>query len=457
MAEVSALTQLYLKISDSLSEEDVRDLRAILVPDVLSQGRVEQATPLEMFNMLEADNKIGKGNLGLLVEILTCLGRAKLADEAECLEQEQRREGQGEAAIAASKQTVPMSGAHRTLLLRNYPTIYLELDATRVLDYLHQQGVLTDEMRQEILAIPEDQRHNRTRRLLDLILQMGDNAFAIFRTALGHAGYQHLMELLTGEQQHMPPMPMALAIDIYSGSQGKEDFNVHIKEQPHVIIPNEQLLTTIYQKDQILQLKTKMKDDELRALNIYEEKQVELLEGAKANLSQESLEKKFDELQAKVEEQHAIIIRTYRGCVILFLTFESEPKFAHFWGSYSSGDLSTTLSELLMTEEMRSLEGEDQLVLKTMVLEQDYRAWRDFFGKDDPQLPEEEQVEQVTSQLAALGTFGQQRRKAGSIRSIASARSAASTMSSGSVLSSDSGYTSTGSQMTLSEGENSFV
>eukprot|EP00058_Branchiostoma_floridae_P016979 XP_002602467.1 hypothetical protein BRAFLDRAFT_86851 [Branchiostoma floridae] len=343
MPQLPALTLLLVKISQSLTVEDVRDLRALIVDD-LGAARVENARPLEIFNMLKQDNKIGNGDLGFLVQILRSLGKGRLAEEAEQLEQLQRSTEVQVAAVP--QQTVPMSGTYRTLLLRNYPTIYLELDATRVLDYLHQQGVLTDEMRQTILAIPED--HHRTGTLLQMILQMGENVFTIFRTALGHAGYPHLMELLTGEQQHMP----------------------------------------------------------------------------------QSLERRFDEVQAKVEEKHAIIVRTYRGCVILFLTFESEPKFAHFWGSYTSGDLSNTLSELLITKEMRSLEGGDQLVVRTLVLEQDYRAWRDFFNKGDPQLPEEEQVEQVTSHLAALGTSRHteeleitQKTRAGSIRSIASVQS----------------------------------
>ncbi|CAH1244169.1 TRIM3 [Branchiostoma lanceolatum] len=248
-----------------------------------------------------------------------------------------------------------MSEAHRTLLLRNYPTLYQDLDATRVLDYLHEHRVITDGMREEILAIPEDQRHHRTRRLLHHILQSGDDAFITFRTALGHAGYPHLVELLTGGQQQLMP-------------------------------------------------------------------------------------RKFDyQLTSQV-------------------WLEAMPKFEHFWGCCTSGDLSTTLSELLLTEEMRGLEGGDQLVVKTLVLEQDVRAWRDFYRKGDPQ-PQDEQVEQVTSQLASLDTSRQteelqvrQKTRAGSIRSIASIQSAASTLSSGSVLSSDSGYASAGSHMTLTEG-----
>ncbi|XP_066298988.1 tripartite motif-containing protein 3-like [Branchiostoma lanceolatum] len=95
MAELSPLTRLFVKISDGLSEEDLRNLRAILAREGLGQGKVEQATPHEMFNMPEADNRIGKGNLGFLVQVLRSMKKGKLAEEAERLEQDQRRELQG--------------------------------------------------------------------------------------------------------------------------------------------------------------------------------------------------------------------------------------------------------------------------------------------------------------------------------------------------------------------------
>ncbi|XP_078574383.1 uncharacterized protein LOC144860823 isoform X2 [Branchiostoma floridae x Branchiostoma japonicum] len=432
--QLSALTLLYRKISDHLSGADVRDLRALLVPDHFGLARVENKTPHEMFNMLQADNKIGEGNLRLLVQILKTLGKGRLAEEAEQLELEQGTE-------AVPQKAPVMSEAHRTLLLRNYPTLYQELDATTVLGYLHQQEVLTDEMRQKILAIPEDQRHHRAGTLLHMILQMGDNAFAIFCTALGHAGYKHLMDLLTVQQQQqqvMPPMPMALAA--YPCIQGKEGFVMPIEDQPELPIQNQQFLS-VYQKEQIRLLKMKMR---LKALEMYQGIKVKSLERAKESnlMTQGSIEREYQKIQNKMKEKHeAIIVSINEGCVILFLTFESEPKFEHLWGSYTSGDLSNTLTELLITEEMRSLEGGDQLVMKTLVLEQDYIAWRDFFKKGDPQ------GELVTS----LGTS--RLKWAGSIQSIASEQSVASTVSSGSGLSSDSGNASAGIQMTLSEGK----
>eukprot|EP00058_Branchiostoma_floridae_P008446 XP_002593934.1 hypothetical protein BRAFLDRAFT_98233 [Branchiostoma floridae] len=84
MTELSHRTRLYKKIEDNLSDDDVRSLKAMLVADEhLGQARVENATPLEIMNMLEADNKVGKGNLALLVDLLKALGKTKLAEEAE--------------------------------------------------------------------------------------------------------------------------------------------------------------------------------------------------------------------------------------------------------------------------------------------------------------------------------------------------------------------------------------
>ncbi|KAI8494626.1 hypothetical protein Bbelb_278520 [Branchiostoma belcheri] len=91
-SKISPLTQLFVKISNSLSEDDVRNLRAIIVQDGLGLANLKQATPLEMFNMLEDNNKIGKGDLQLFVQVLRGLGKTKLAEEAEQLERDQRSE-----------------------------------------------------------------------------------------------------------------------------------------------------------------------------------------------------------------------------------------------------------------------------------------------------------------------------------------------------------------------------
>ncbi|XP_019620340.1 PREDICTED: uncharacterized protein LOC109466915 [Branchiostoma belcheri] len=94
MAGLSQHVKLYMKINDNLSEDDVRILRATLVTDGhLGQARLENATPLDIFNMLEADDKIGTGNLALLGDLLKGLGKTELAQEAEDVAKCEQTEG----------------------------------------------------------------------------------------------------------------------------------------------------------------------------------------------------------------------------------------------------------------------------------------------------------------------------------------------------------------------------
>ncbi|CAH1266210.1 Hypp3322 [Branchiostoma lanceolatum] len=91
---LSKSAQLYIRISDNLSEGDVRNLRAVVAHDgILGKARVERAMPLEIFNMLDDNRTIGEGNLGFLEQVLRSLGKGKLADEVKLLEQEQKTEG----------------------------------------------------------------------------------------------------------------------------------------------------------------------------------------------------------------------------------------------------------------------------------------------------------------------------------------------------------------------------
>ncbi|KAI8509259.1 hypothetical protein Bbelb_131070 [Branchiostoma belcheri] len=67
-----------------------------------------------------------------------------------------------------------MSERHRQILRHNRQTIVENLDPTSVLDYLFQEGVLTEEMKQKLDAIPEEQRNKRARALLDILPSRGD-------------------------------------------------------------------------------------------------------------------------------------------------------------------------------------------------------------------------------------------------------------------------------------------
>ncbi|XP_035663745.1 guanylate-binding protein 1-like [Branchiostoma floridae] len=88
---LSPRSKLYSKINEHLSEDQVKSLRAMLITDHhIGKGKIENATPHEIFTMLEADNKIGEGNLGLLKDLLIALKEIQLAKEVDDLERDQR-------------------------------------------------------------------------------------------------------------------------------------------------------------------------------------------------------------------------------------------------------------------------------------------------------------------------------------------------------------------------------
>ncbi|XP_078658521.1 guanylate-binding protein 7-like [Branchiostoma floridae x Branchiostoma belcheri] len=87
---LSRRNKLYLKISQSLTEDQVKSLRDLLITDHhIAKGKIENKTPHEMFIILEADGKFGKGNLGLLKDLLRALDETHLAKEVEDLERDQ--------------------------------------------------------------------------------------------------------------------------------------------------------------------------------------------------------------------------------------------------------------------------------------------------------------------------------------------------------------------------------
>ncbi|XP_066299225.1 uncharacterized protein [Branchiostoma lanceolatum] len=88
--KLSDRNKLYMRISASLSEDEVESLRqSMITDDLIAKGRVQNATPHEIFNMLEADGNIGPGNLGLLKDVLRALKKAQLAAEADDVEKKE--------------------------------------------------------------------------------------------------------------------------------------------------------------------------------------------------------------------------------------------------------------------------------------------------------------------------------------------------------------------------------
>ncbi|CAH1250229.1 Hypp8819 [Branchiostoma lanceolatum] len=93
MARLSQRNLLYLKISNSLSDSDVKALRASIVKDGhIGVSKVQKATPHEIFIMLEDDARLPEGDLSLLSSLLRGLHKWELAEEAEDLAGEERGE-----------------------------------------------------------------------------------------------------------------------------------------------------------------------------------------------------------------------------------------------------------------------------------------------------------------------------------------------------------------------------
>eukprot|EP00058_Branchiostoma_floridae_P001167 XP_002586655.1 hypothetical protein BRAFLDRAFT_105685 [Branchiostoma floridae] len=94
MSLISARNKLYLKISEGLTTEEVRSLRSLVTIDGhLPRGRVEHASPQDIFIMLERKLIISEGNLGFLAELLRQLHHSRLAEEVMAVEKAERGEG----------------------------------------------------------------------------------------------------------------------------------------------------------------------------------------------------------------------------------------------------------------------------------------------------------------------------------------------------------------------------
>ncbi|XP_019619513.1 PREDICTED: guanylate-binding protein 1-like isoform X2 [Branchiostoma belcheri] len=128
--ELSLRNKLYIKISEHLSEDEVKSLRQSMITDNhIARGRVENAKPHEMFNMLEADGKIGRENLGLLKELLKALGKGTLAMEAEDVEEEEGRVMDGPIKLTSTRE------------VNNRRQIYISPAAEKILSSLPPRSV----------------------------------------------------------------------------------------------------------------------------------------------------------------------------------------------------------------------------------------------------------------------------------------------------------------------------
>ncbi|CAG2203040.1 LZTFL1 [Mytilus edulis] len=89
---------------------------------------------------------------------------------------------------------VNMQEEHRQSLKRNYVQLVKETPTDLVVDHLYQNGILTDEMREEILQ--NSNSYSKTRQLITTLQRRGPRAFECFCTALTDEGKSSLVHLL---------------------------------------------------------------------------------------------------------------------------------------------------------------------------------------------------------------------------------------------------------------------
>ncbi|XP_078658071.1 uncharacterized protein LOC144903604 [Branchiostoma floridae x Branchiostoma belcheri] len=122
---------------------------------------------------------------------------------------------------------VPMSDRHRDVIRKKYVPLSRDLKPQYVLPYLYQEKVLTEEMMEDLDAIPDQRRGYKARKLLDVIMTRGDRAFGVFKQALVDAGYGHLAELL-----EEPPLPKPTEGELHQDVSPPEVASEEVPEGP---------------------------------------------------------------------------------------------------------------------------------------------------------------------------------------------------------------------------------
>ncbi|XP_078703588.1 guanylate-binding protein 2-like [Branchiostoma floridae x Branchiostoma belcheri] len=83
---------LYLKISRNLVDEELRDLRNYVSgAGILAAGFVQSANGHQIFTQLEKERKLKPGDLSLLADLLTKIGRHDYAEQAERIAEDERK------------------------------------------------------------------------------------------------------------------------------------------------------------------------------------------------------------------------------------------------------------------------------------------------------------------------------------------------------------------------------
>ncbi|XP_078703864.1 uncharacterized protein LOC144928950 isoform X2 [Branchiostoma floridae x Branchiostoma belcheri] len=93
MSEPSSRHDLFLEISQTLEDEELRDLRTYVGGrKLLPAGRIQHDNAHQIFIKLQSAGKLKPGDLSLLAELMTKIGRAEYAEEAERIAASERQD-----------------------------------------------------------------------------------------------------------------------------------------------------------------------------------------------------------------------------------------------------------------------------------------------------------------------------------------------------------------------------
>ncbi|XP_035689372.1 uncharacterized protein LOC118424747 [Branchiostoma floridae] len=125
---------LYLEISRNLLQEELRDLRNYVSgAKILPAGVVQNATAQEIFNQLEKEWNLKSGDLSLMADLLTKIGRNDYAEQAEEIaENERNLQGELTPRHEPTQRLVRRSGGswHRKRRSENYEQGYAPATAS---------------------------------------------------------------------------------------------------------------------------------------------------------------------------------------------------------------------------------------------------------------------------------------------------------------------------------------
>ncbi|XP_035665165.1 uncharacterized protein LOC118408456 [Branchiostoma floridae] len=135
----------------------------------------------------------------------------------------------------------------------------------------------------------------------------------------------------------------------------------------------------------------KLKELKIKRLKKRTKDELKMLGRAKRFMSKKEVERKCKEYLRRFERDYARIQGVRDGCLLMYLTFDLVGYLREFWDDYTSGVLSTELTEVLVTDEMRAVVGQDVFV-RVIILERDYRRWERYLERKgeaaDPQKPD---------------------------------------------------------------------